>query len=208
MKLVDCDGAGLSDAALMLRARDDDEAAFGILYERYHRKVLDFFYGMSRNASLAEDLCHETFLRIWKLRKRYAATGSFPAYLFTFARHVWLESSRRDRRIWRLGVRQPMEEDWQAPAAGNGGVPDVRAARSELEARIVDALEGLPDEQRMVFVMRNIEGLSLDEIASALQCPVNTVRSRRILAIKKLREALHSVFVSYMGAACAGKHGK
>ena len=57
------------------------------------------------------------------------------------------------------------------------------------------ALDGLPTEQRMAFVMRAIEGLSIEEIASAMQCPVNTVRSRKLLAVKKLRGVLKGLLV-------------
>jgi len=71
----------------------------------------------------------------------------------------------------------------------------VAAARSELAECIFGALDELPVEQRMAFVMRNVEGLSIREIASAMQCPVNTIRSRKILAVKKLREALKGLLV-------------
>jgi len=188
-----CDGT--PDTTLMLRVRWGDERAFGELYRRYHRKLMDFFYGMSREPQSSEDLCQETFLRVWKLRTRYEATGSFPAYLFAFARNVWLEKcrERKKRRFLRLGGT--MNEGWQAAVASASNHPDKAAARSEMEERIFDALARLPEEQRMAFVMRNIQGLSIEEIASAMQCPMNTVRSRKLLAVKKLREALKSLLV-------------
>jgi len=129
------------------------------------------------------------------LRTRYEATGSFPAYLFAFARNVWLEKcrERKKRRFLRLGGT--MNEGWQAAVASASNHPDKAAARSEMEERIFDALARLPEEQRMAFVMRNIQGLSIEEIASAMQCPMNTVRSRKLLAVKKLREALKSLLV-------------
>jgi len=183
------------DTALMLRVRWGDEHAFSELYDRYYRKVMGFFYGMSRNAQTCEDLCQETFLRVWKLRRRYQATGSFPAYLFAFARNVWLEQCREIRKRQRFGTRQSGGDDWQLAAASRSTRPDAVAARSEIEERIFDALDDLPVEQRMVFVMRAIEGLSIEEIASAMQCPVNTVRSRKLLAIKKLRAGLKGLLV-------------
>ena len=183
------------DVALMLRVGKDDESAFAELHRRYHRRVQDFFYGLSRNGAMSSDLAQETFLRVWKLRKKYAATGSFPAYLFTFARNIWLEKCREFRKLQRLGTAQSLEGSAECIAAGTAWRPDEQARRRELGDLIFRALDELPEEQRMAFVMRTIDGVSLEDVASSMQCPTNTVRSRRILAIKKLRDALHSVFV-------------
>jgi RNA polymerase sigma-70 factor, ECF subfamily len=184
----------LTDIQLMLRVRKDKEAAFAELHARYQRKVLDFFWGLSRNRHLANDLCQEAFLRIWKVRRRYRATGSFAGYLFGIARLVWLESLRDARKQQRLGARQPWE--YQEKTLESRGLerPDARARRAEMETEIHRALADLPEEQRMVFLMRTVQGLSLAEIAEALDCPVNTVRSRKILAIRKLRHVLRQVF--------------
>lgn len=185
----------MRDTELMLKVREGDDSAFAELYARYSRKLLDFFYGMSRDPLLAEDLCLETFARIWHLRRKYAATGSFPAYLFTCARNIWLEKCRYLGRQWKLGSARSIEADEIEIIAGIASRPDESASRSELEERILAAIAELPEEQRMVFVMRTIQGLSLDDIASVLQCPVNTVRSRKLLAIKKLRETLKGLLV-------------
>ena len=183
------------DVALMLRVRQDDESAFEQLYKRYVRKLVDFFYAMGRDIQQAEDLAHETFLRVWRQRAKYAATGSVQAYLFAFARFIWLERCRKFRRVrmWGLvSLRENIEEAQLAVASGDSP-PDVRAWRAELEAAIFAALERLPDEQRMAFVLHEIQGLSNDDIAAVMQCPLNTVRSRRILAVRKLRETLERV---------------
>jgi len=184
-----------SDIELMLRVRCSDDRAFAELYHRYYTKLLNFFYGMSRTAQTADDLCQETFLRVWKLRQRYAATGSFPGYLFSFARNIWLERCREMTRRRKLGVRQEVDELWHGVPAPARDYPDEAAARSELRERILDAVDRLPHEQRMVFVLRTIEGLSTEEIARVMECPVNTVRSRKLLAITKLRRALQGLLV-------------
>ena len=183
------------DTALMLKVRDGDECAFAELFRRYQRKLLDFFFGMCRDTQVAEDMCLETFARVWHLRRKYAATGSFPAYLFTFARNIWLEKCRYLGKQWRLGTAQSVESDGPDLPAALSTHPDEAASRSELEERIQEAIEGLPEEQRMVFVMRTIQRLSLEDIANVLQCPINTVRSRKLLAIKKLRESLKGILV-------------
>ena len=184
-----------ADADVMLRVKWGSEPAFAELYRRYYRKLLDFFYGMSRDAQLSEDLCHETFLRVWQLRLRYAVTGSFAGYLFTVARNIWLERWRVVQREWRWRAAVPVESDAFEALAPTPPPPDELAHRAEIGEHVFMALDALPEEQRMAFVLRMIEGLSLEDIARIMQCPVNTVRSRRLLAITRLREALRGLFV-------------
>jgi len=184
-----------TDVALMLRVRDGEECAFEELYRRYHRRLLNFFYGMSRNPHAAADLCQDTFLRIWRIRRNYAATGSFPAFLFTIARFIWMERRREFmKRRWMETTGEP-DERWDLSPAAGVSRPDEEAFHAEVRERILDAVEQLPEEQRMAFMMRTVEGLSIGETAAAMQCPANTVRSRKILAIRKLRELLRGAFI-------------
>lgn len=187
-------GEAGSDIALMLRVREGHEDAFEALYRRFYRQLQHFFFALSRDPQAAEDLCHETFLRLWKRRARYVPTGSAGAYIFAFARFIWLEHCRAMRQH---RLTQPLSsvEAWldTRPTARDDG-PDALAGRREFEEQLDAALRDLPDEQRMVFVMRNVVGMGIEEIAETLQCPVNTVRSRRILAIQKLRNALRDIW--------------
>jgi len=190
---------GSSDIALMLLVKSGDEGAFEILHSRYQRKVVAFFWGLIRDAQLANDLCQETFLRVWMVRKRYQATGTFCGYLFGIARMIWLERSRTIKKESRLGTPCTLEAlEWcMENMADKYKNP---AENQELTDAFWNALAVLPEEQRMVFVMRNIEGLSLDDIATALDCPVNTVRSRKMLAVNKLRVLLSDVYTALIGA--------
>ena len=181
-----------TDVALMERVRGDDEPAFARLHQRYNGKLQNFFYALGRDTDTAEDLAHDTFMRVWRLRRRYAATGPFPAYLFAIARFVWLEHCRRTGRDARLGLRFDLDDPAAISPAASAPQPDERAEQAEEDARIRAVLDTLPEDQRMVLVLRIMEGLSLEETASVLQCPVNTVRSRRLAALKKLRETLRN----------------
>jgi RNA polymerase sigma-70 factor (ECF subfamily) len=184
---------GTDDIRLMARVRKGDTLAFEVLHRRYQRKMLNFFFGLTHNTHSASDLCQETFLRIWKIRLRYRATGSFPGYLFGVARLVYLEHVKREVRR----QHAPFFEDEEANLPCPDGNPEKLASRAELSELIRRAVEELPEPQRMVFVMRTVDGLSLDDIATALDCPVNTVRSRKLLAMKKLRDLLGDAFVSH-----------
>ncbi len=210
------DRADLS-VKLMLRVKEGEKDAFSLLYDEHHRRILNFFYRLGADSQLAKDLRQETFLRIWKLRDRYRATGSFIAYILTIARYVWLEHCRGRLKIHPFGkvalegdarargaATQGQDSRWAAPAssaleqfpASPAARPDYAFARTELEGQIFSALDKLPEDQRMVFVLQVVEGLSSKETASIMQCPVNTVRSRKILAIRKLRVHLRHMGVS------------
>lgn len=183
-----------TDVELMLRVRHDDSEAFAGLYRRHYRRLLDFFYAMGANAACAEDLCQETFMRVWRLRTRYEERGSFRGYLFAVARFVWME---RRTEVYRAASKRPGpgEEGEPELAADAGCMPDAQASRSEMAESIAEAVAKLPEEQRMAFVLRTVQGLPLEEIAEAMGCPVNTVRSRKLLAVQKLREALRGLLV-------------
>lgn len=185
-----------SDIALMLQVRNDDAAAFEVLHERYQRRLLNFFYGMSRHAPTASDLCQETFLRVWQVRRRYSVTGSFSAYLFGIARMVWREHCRTQSK-YRYTQELPETKQVDDIFPESCQAPDYRASCNEAQQYILEALQELPEEQRMVFVMRTIRGLSLQDIAEALDCPVNTVRSRKLLGIQRLRNLLNTFFFNY-----------
>jgi RNA polymerase sigma-70 factor (ECF subfamily) len=182
-----------SDIALMAKVRLGKVDAFETLHERYQHRLLNFFYGLSHDSHIANDLCQETFLRVWKIRKRYRATGSVVSYFFGIARMVWHEKRRALAKTGRLGVQLDFDV-LEEVLAHDGGTPDFLAKRAEVEARIHAALEELPEEQRLVFLLRTVEGMSLRDIATSLDCPLNTVRSRKILAVKKLRYLLEKVY--------------
>jgi len=94
------------------------------------------------------------------------------------------------------GPRERIEEEAVAPGLSH---PDSQAGCAELESAILAAIEKLPIEQRLAFVLHEVQGFSNADIAAIMQCPVNTVRSRRILAVKKLRESLDGVRTSWNG---------
>lgn len=201
----------LPDDELMLRVQWGSEYAFAELYQRYVGKLNRFFHGMlcrgmlcrggvrhgfsavggGRDGSVAEDLCHETLLRVWQVRARYVPSGTFPAFLFGVARNIWMERQRAARKDWRLDSALSAASD-EPPG---DTAPDTSAHRHEVDEHIQKALATLPEDQRMAFVLRTIDGLSLEEIAKIMECPVNTVRSRRMLAIGRLRTALKGLFI-------------
>jgi len=185
-----------SDTELMLRVRVGDEAAFEELHERYQRRLIGFFCGLTHDAIAANELAQDTFLRIWQVRLRYKASGPFAAYLFAIARMVYLEQRRKSFRLARLSGRLG-EENSEAPTTATC----CPAEAAEMETALFAAMETLPEEQKMAFLMHTVQGLPMEEVAAAMDCPLNTARSRRILAVRKLRHVLTPFFASLTGRA-------
>lgn len=185
-----------SDTELMLRVRVSDEAAFEELHERYQRRLIGFFWGLTRDAVAANELAQDTFLRIWQVRLRYKASGPFAAYLFAIARMVYLEQRRKAFRLARLSDRV-CEESTATPVSHTSSPAEA----AEMETALFAAMETLPDEQKLAFLMHTVQGLPMEEVAAALDCPLNTARSRRILAVRKLRQVLTPFFASLTGRA-------
>ncbi len=174
----DTAGAGPDDYALMERVRAGDERAFAALVERHQRPLLNFFARMGAS-NHDDDLAQETFVRLWKYRMKYKPTAKFTTFLYTLARHAWLDHVRRAGRFADFFARYAEE----APGSTDGG---LRALRKRMD--IQTALEALPPRQREVLVLAVHQGQTYEEISQALSIPVGTVKSRVFNALNSLQE--------------------
>jgi RNA polymerase sigma-70 factor (ECF subfamily) len=184
-----------SDEALMLRYRDGDVRAFETLVIRHRKPVYNFILRFVRDSAQAEDVLQETFLRLVKSAEGYERQAKFTTWLYTIARNLCVDASRRGkhRRTTSLDAPAGGDEDG-APlvdlvADGSAGV-DRKAIGHELQARLRQAIGSLPEEQREIFLLREVADLQFNEIAAIVGCPENTVKSRMRYALEKLREAL------------------
>jgi RNA polymerase sigma-70 factor (ECF subfamily) len=166
------------DFALMARLRAGDTSAFAALIHRHQAALVNFFRRMGASNE-AEDVAQETFLRVWRYRARYRPTAKFTTFLFTLARHAWADHLRRAQKQERVTERVGAET---APHDATA----QEAARQRLDAQV--ALATLPEKLRLVVVMSLYQGLKYEEIATALDVPVGTVKSRMFLAMVRLKE--------------------
>jgi RNA polymerase sigma-70 factor (ECF subfamily) len=184
-----------SDEALMLRYRDGDVRAFEVLVKRHRKPLYNFILRFVRDAAQTEDVLQETFLRVIKGAEAYERQAKFTTWLYTIARNLCVDASRRGkhRKAQSLDAPANGEEDGSPlidlVADGKDGV-DRQAIGRELQARIKQAIEALPEEQREIFLLREMADLQFNEIAKVVGCPENTVKSRMRYALEKLREAL------------------
>ncbi len=185
-----------SDEALMLSFRDGDARAFEELVARHRRGLFNFLLRSVQNRSRAEELLQEVFLRVVRSKDRYERTAKLTTWLYTIARNLCVDESRRAkfRRTVSLDApRRGAEEDSPAmveTVPADQVATDEAAAAPQIRARVAKAIEGLPEDQREVFLMRQMSGLSFKEIGDIVGAPENTVKSRMRYALEKLRQEL------------------
>lgn len=171
------------DRELVERARGGERAAFDLLVARYQRRLLRLVLRLLRDQAEAEDVVQETFLKAYRALPRFRGEAAFYTWLYRIAlngaRNVIL---RRRQRGAPQGVTPA-----QLPApSGEIGTPESMLLSKQVMQTIDAALEALPLELRTAIVLREIEGLSYEEIGQIMECPLGTVRSR----IFRAREAI------------------
>lgn len=171
---------GDDDARLMVQAAKGSETAYSALICRHQQVLMNFFRRLGADVHAAEDATQETFLRVFNYRLRYRPEAPFRFFLFTLARHAWVDLARKSRR-WRSGKTTGVEVDQQP-------VPLPVAGWERLDLQ--EALERLPFGHRMVLVLSLYYGLRYQEISKVMKIPVGTVKSRVFHALRKLREAM------------------
>jgi RNA polymerase sigma-70 factor (ECF subfamily) len=184
-----------SDESLMLRYRDGDVRAFEVLVSRHRKPIYNFILRFVRDQEHAEDVMQETFLRLIKSADGYERQAKFTTWLYTIARNLCVDASRRAKHRKAASLDAPSSADEDAApliemmADGQANV-DRKAINRELAIRMRKAIDALPEEQREIFILREVSDLQFNEIAVIIGCPENTVKSRMRYALEKLREAL------------------
>jgi len=179
-----------SDEELMSLAADNDIRAFEELFRRYNRRLFAFFYRLLPDIEQAKDCSQETFLRLWRDRTRYARKGSFSTYLFRIAKNHFVDRYRQKKSRINL---QPISSDCSQTCSEKPGLqsePFNMTVEHEIESVISSAVARLSETHRIVYVLSEEQRMSYREIAEILGCPVGTISSRKVEALKKLRELL------------------
>jgi RNA polymerase sigma-70 factor (ECF subfamily) len=189
-----------SDEELMLAFRHGEAPAFEVLVVRHKRTLYNFLLRSVHDRSRADELLQEVFLRIVRAKDRYETSAKFTTWVFTIARNLCVDESRRQKFRKTL----PLEAKRRGKGEDSGlSVLDTTAAKQiatdagseapTIRERIADAIERLPDDQRQVFLMRQFGGLSFKQIGEAVDAPENTVKSRMRYALEKLRSELQDI---------------
>jgi RNA polymerase sigma-70 factor (ECF subfamily) len=178
-------GAGddRDDAALVARARDDRAAlqgSFRALYQRHAGRVLRFLRAQTGSEERAKDCLQETFLRLYHALDRYDAARPFGPWLLGIARNVAQDMLRREQ------VRATDPLPVELPASRVDAPVPAAVAQREVSTLVQQAVGKLPDREREVFLLRQVEGLTFVEVADALGCSVRTAKYRMRAAVDSL----------------------
>lgn len=185
------------DVELMLEVQStQSHLAFQELIERHQNAVIGTVAKMMGNASEAEDIAQQVFLRLWKARNRYQPTAKFTTFLYTIARNlVFNESRRRSRRKESSLDQRKDDYELELPANPNHQ-PDRENLNAELRDAVDRAIEALPEKQRLAIVLRRYQNLPYEEIASVMGLTIPAVKSTLFRARATLRESLASYLAS------------
>jgi RNA polymerase sigma-70 factor, ECF subfamily len=179
------------EAELIERSRKGDSQAFGVLVERYQRRVVGVALAVVHNQDDAIELAQETFVRAYENLSKFESRSSFSTWLYRIAANLAIDFWRREGRHVVLRGEDADNEIDKMPTTHGDSFKEV--SRSELSARLKQALEELTPEHRAVILLREVEGMSYDEISEVLQCPRGTVMSRLHYARTHLRNILKDV---------------
>jgi len=185
------------DTRLMLGVKQGESLCMDLLLQRHRGPVIQFLYRMVRNRAIAEELAQNVFLRVYRSRTTYEPTAKFTSWLFRIATHValnWLRDRRHESNQLSLSAGPERESERQ--------IADRRPTVDQLmlnEVRLDEirqAIAELPDRQRAAVIMHKYEELEYTQIATALSCSPQTVKSLLFRAYNTLR-----VRLAHMAAA-------
>lgn len=177
-----------TDQELVRRVQAGDQTAFNLLVLKYQHRVLKLVGRFVNDAAEAEDVAQEAFLKAYRALASFRGDSAFYTWLYRIAINTAknaLVSQRRRPVDFDLDLQDPDQYDRQAKLK-DSDTPEGVLLTEEIRAVVEEAMEQLPEDLRTAIVLRELEGLSYEEIAEAMDCPVGTVRSR----IFRAREAI------------------
>jgi RNA polymerase sigma-70 factor (ECF subfamily) len=185
--------AELSDEDVMERCALGSEVAFRALVQRYRSRLMNLVSRFINDRDRAEEISQEVFLRVYRNRERYRKSGKFSTWIFTIA--VNLTKNEIRSRVRHRGTFSLDAIDEETGGQGisfpdPNPLPDEDLNAAEIRSRVAEALEKIPARYREAVILRDVEGLSYEEVGEILRIPGGTVRSRINRARLMLKERL------------------
>ena len=172
----------LSDAEVVQASLDGDSRAFGELVHRYDQRLLNFVYRTIGDRERAQDLIQETFVRVYRHLHRFDQSKKFSTWIYTIASNL-AKNELRNRSRNPLVLFQTLKKNWDADHRpleweDTQDKPDDLFRKRHLRSKVEEAVSLLPEHHRVVFVLREMEGKTYEEIADITGCNLGTVKSR------------------------------
>ena len=176
----------LKDEELMFECQKDNIEAFNLLFKRYEKRIYNFSFRLTGNKMSAEDIYLETFMRVYRVRKRYQPTARFSTWIYTIASNLskdLIKRQSKDQMIYRDDNMLRLSPESPDP-------PEEYVLKTEHNLKVMKAIKSLTLKQKEVIIMSYYEGLTYPEIASILKCSSSSVKMACHRAYIKLRELL------------------
>jgi len=184
------------DALLVQRAQQGEQRAFEMLVIKYQRRIERLIGRMVRDAELVQDIAQESFIRAYRALPQFRGDSAFYTWLYRIAVNTAkkaLVDLKRDPVIFESAMHLPDDGDETSSREiepSDGETPDAVLASKEIAQAVNAAVEALSEDLRQAITLREIEGLSYEEIADVMNCPIGTVRSRIFRAREAIAERL------------------
>jgi RNA polymerase sigma-70 factor (ECF subfamily) len=185
-----------TDEALMIRFQAGERTVFAVLVKRYQGPLYNFALRHLRNTSSAEEVVQDAFVRLVQNAADFKHEARFSTWMFTIVRNLCIDQIRKASLRRHPSLEEPKRAgEGEGPTLGEQ-TADSRAnvertaVSTEIRERLMEAVDELPDEQREVFLMREVSNLPFKEIAEIVGIPENTVKSRMRYALERLQAAL------------------
>jgi RNA polymerase sigma-70 factor, ECF subfamily len=189
-ELMKINSETIPDKDLLLDLVNGDMEAFNVIVDRYKNRLLNFVYRFVKDYDVAEDIVQETFLRVFRKRRDYKAIANFSTWIFTIAGNL-AKSELRRRKRWRfLSIDATDDEERTFDIQDPGMRPDRIAAVRMLNENVQNSIDMLQSKYKEALILRDIEGMSYQQIAEVIGVPVGTVKSRVNRARLKLQKKL------------------
>lgn len=182
----------MTEQELVARAKAGDDEAFAQLMRDNETRIYNLTLRMTGNPEDAMDLAQEAFLNAWRGLKFFKGDSAFSTWVYRLASNACIDHLRRKKRRQDISAPMPVDEEdnSQPDIPDDRFLPERELERQELRQAVADGLSRLSDEHRQVLVMREINGLSYQEIADVLALEAGTVKSRIARARNSLRKIL------------------
>jgi len=175
------------EAELIARCQQGDQDALKAIFDQYQKKVYRIAYGVVRQREEALDIAQEVFIKLYRSIRNFKGKSNFYTYLYRMAINTAIDHARRREKTPPVSLD---EEGAFQPAEDVERGADRILLRKELEEKLKAAMEKLPPDQKTAILLREVEGLSYQEMAEVTGCSIGTVMSRLHYARKKLQEFL------------------
>jgi len=189
------------DLKLVERVQRGERAAFDLLVLRYQHKVLKLIMRYVHDTSEAEDIAQEAFVKAYRAMPSFRGDSAFYTWLYRIAINTAknaLVAAKRRPMDYDLDLQDPEQYDLNARLA-ESETPEALLLTEEIRETVNKAIENLPEDLRTAIVLRELEGLSYEDIAQSMDCPVGTVRSRIFRAREAIDKKLRPIFDAGLG---------